>query len=185
MDANLREGYLNQSFACLRSHWIPQLHSCSRKPKLQLKPQPRQITFSSESRRSDHDTEGGRTIDAEDQGGTKFGKRKGKSVVVQPRKRLKSGKANGKDIQRAQEGDHDPEPEAPPILDRNAETIPDSTGVAAEEQSTSLVDEEPRMKPKPKRKSGGQSASNRSFVKKGKRNLQALSISSARKQEAV
>lgn len=98
------------------------------------------------------DTEGGRPIDAEEQGGTKSGKRKRKSVVVQPKKRLKSGKVNSKDIPRAQEEDHDPEPEASPILDRNPEAVPDSTGVAAKEQSMSLVDEEPRMKPKPKKR---------------------------------
>ena len=99
-----------------------------------------------------HDTEGGRTIDTEEQGRATLGKRKRKNTVIQPKKRLKSGKANGKDIQRAQEEDHDPEPEAPPILDRNAEAVLDSTGVAAEEQSTSLVGEEPQVKPKPKRR---------------------------------
>ena len=99
-----------------------------------------------------NDTEGGRTIDTEEQGGTALGKRKRKNAVAQPKKRLKSGKANANDIQRSQAADHGPEPEAPTNLDRNAEAVPDSTGVAAEEQSTSLRDEEPRMKPKPKRR---------------------------------
>ncbi len=89
------------------------------------------------------DAEGGRGIDAEEQGGTKVGKRKRKSIVSQPKKRLKSVKANGKDLQHAQEEDPYPEPEAPPILDRNADVVPDSTGV---------VVEEPRSKPKPKRR---------------------------------
>ncbi len=98
------------------------------------------------------DAEGGRSIEAEEQGETKSGKRKRKSVVAQPKKRLKSGKANGKDIRRAQEEGHHLEPEAPPISDRNAEVIPDSTGVAADEQSTSLMHVEPPTKPRPKRR---------------------------------
>ena len=122
------------------------------------------------------DAEGGRSIDAEEQGGTKFGKRKRKCVVAQPKKRLKSGKANGKDIQHAQEEDPYPEPEAPPILDRNADVAPDSTGVVVEEQNTSLINGEPGTKPKPKRRkrrSIGQQSIGR---QKGKKKSTSLDI---------
>ena len=122
------------------------------------------------------DADGGRSIDAEEQGGTKFGKRKRKSVVAQPKKRLKSGKANGKEIQQAQEEHPYPEPEAPPILDGNADVVPDSNGVVVEEQNTSPIHGEPRTKPKPKRRkrrSIGQQSIGR---QKGKRKSTSLNI---------
>ena len=122
------------------------------------------------------DAEGGRSIDAEEQGGTKFGKRKRKSVVAQPKKRLKTVKANEKYIQDAQEEEPYPEPEAPPILDRNADVVPDSTGVVVDEQNTSLIHAEPRTEPKPKRRkrrSIGQQSIGR---QKGKKKFTSLDI---------
>ena len=122
------------------------------------------------------DAAGGRTIYAEEQGKTELGKRKRKSVIAQAKKRLKSGKANEEGIRHAQEEDQYPEPEAPPILDRNAEVVPDSTGVVVEEQNMSLIHGEPRAKPKPKRRkrrSIGQQSISR---QKGKKKSTGLDI---------
>ena len=122
------------------------------------------------------DAEAGRTIDAEEQGRTELGKRKRKSVVAHPKKRLKSGKASEEDTRHAQEENHYPEPEAPPILDTNAEAVPDSTGVMAEEQNISLIHGEPRTKPKPKRRKR-RSIGQQSMVRqKGKRESTSLGI---------
>ena len=122
------------------------------------------------------DAEGGRTIDAEGQGRTELGKRKRKSVVAHPKKRLESGKANEEDTRYAHEEDQYPEPEAPPTLDTNAEAVPDSTGVMPEEQNISLVHGEPRTKPKPRRRKR-RSIGQQSMVRqKGKRKSTSLGI---------
>ncbi|KAK0516595.1 hypothetical protein JMJ35_001198 [Cladonia borealis] len=122
------------------------------------------------------DAKGGRTMDAEEQVKTELGKRKRKSVVAQAKKRLKSGKADGKDIRDAQEEDNHPEPEVSSILDRNAEAVPDSTGVVTEKQNMPLIHEEPRTKPKPKRRKRRSIGQQSMFRQKGKRKSTGLDI---------
>lgn len=123
------------------------------------------------------DAESARAIDAEERGRTVAGKRKRKSVVLQPKKRLKSSKSNEKDIRHVQQEDHYPEPEAPPTLAKNAEVVPDSTGVVVQEQTTPLIHGEPRAKPKSKRRKRRSIGQQSIFRQKGKKKSTSLDIS--------